>query len=492
MHRELSSIVCGTALLLASATAGAQEKPEAEAVPPEKAEVGGPLSLSRPDGATDDFSFKGAETPFNVDPVLCDGTDIGQLDFLFRPSCDAGYDPGLGGASLEGGFTAHANDPCDPGDQHTGVEYSWVQIVKTSHPLKAGVDPFEEYVDAPAPRANPCYPFKSDDNNPANNPFTGMSFYDGPSRYERTEDISWSGELMLVCKRDNSVEVIGAFHWGFEVEQDATPDSAVTVTATAPFAWGDATDSALATVAEQSRGNGTEMGWSVSRGCCCKDLEARDGESDATGLSSFTLESYDPGLSIDRVVVSPRNHQVIDLVPGAPGWNATLLPVGSAAPLLPFQTIPSALPQNGILFTPAPSTPNNVFQTEFSFFLEGHESFFDLFVYDASSGHWRPFAVRTQQLLGDMNGDSQLTPADLELWDLAFDDPTAYGLTFPQLDRIYGGDLNHDGMLDAGDRALLEIILEAGEPTDATAIDSSIFTNGFESGDVSAWTLSEK
>jgi hypothetical protein len=67
--------------------------------------------------------------------------NIGSLDFLYRPFCETGWNPDVGGVALEGGFVANGNDPCDPGDQKAGVEYVWIQVLAPDKPLGGRTPP---------------------------------------------------------------------------------------------------------------------------------------------------------------------------------------------------------------------------------------------------------------------------------------------------------------------------------------------------------------
>lgn len=425
---------------------------------------GDPLVLGRPGGAGGaGFGWVSPETNYKVDPVECNGVDIGRIDFKYRTYRNTNFNPDVGGAALEGGFTADGGDPCLFGQQ-PGTEYFWIQTIITNRPLP-GRGP-GEYVDSNNPRTDPAYPHQSGDHNPSNDPFTGRSYYDAPRRSEEAaRNINWLAENILCCRVNNKINVIGSFLWGYDIVTDGAPnDGNVNVTANPRHAWGAATDSAIDTVAKESKGTKTEQGWSVSAGCCCNKWWPLICFSDSVGICDLPFMA-DPSMIIDMVVVFPRNHPVIVFSNAPPGWIPQ--PWGSTtAPVLPYQTIGSTMFQEGILFTAMPPQPMNGI-VNFPVRVAAHESFFDVFVHDLESGHWIPWTMRSQELLGDMNGDDVVDFADFPAWQLAFTNPVSYAANFPGLNPLFRGDLTHNGMLDPVDGNMLQQIINTHLNADA-------------------------
>src|SRR5687767_1591121 len=76
-----------------------------------------------------------------------------------------------------------------------------------------------------------------------------------------------------------------------------------------------------------------------------------------------------------------------------------------------------------------------------------------------------------------MDGSHALAQDDLPGWDLAFTNPTLYAQQYPGLNRIFGGDLTHDGNLTLLDRAILTSIINSnlpGEPNEPEDLISAV------------------
>lgn len=61
--------------------------------------------------------------------------------------------------------------------------------------------------------------------------------------------------------------------------------------------------------------------------------------------------------------------------------------------------------------------------------------------------------------LGDLDGDEQLTAADLDWLQLALDAPDEYAIRFPEIDAVRIGDIDADGALTAADVAALAALI---------------------------------
>lgn len=441
----------------------------------------GNLALGKPKGMTDSFQWQGSTTSYSVDHVLCNGVDIGRLDFVYQAFTDTGFISDFAGAALEGGFSANSGNPCPDSNQKPGVEYFWIQIVSTNVPPTGR--PSTGFVDAEHPRDNPQYPDISTHLNPNGQPFTGRSVYDGPKRKQQAgQDVQWSAELMLCCRNGGKINVIGSFTWGFSIPAGNPADHSVSVTANSPGAWLPPTADGLKILAAEVKGTDDEKGWSIEKGCCCEQLQPTGGSSSTPGNTSLDGQNLNPNMLLDGVIVFPRTKPVTNFVmPPAPGWQANAWPGGNIAPPLSYETTGATMYQQGIFFTtpspvPAPATYN------FHFQLQAHESFLDVFFHDRNSGRWLPYAMRTQQLLGDMNGDLTLTGDDLAAWDLAFSNPAQYAATYPGLDRVFAGDMNHNGNLDPTDRNLLQLVI--GFHLEIDAVGPAPCGPGGLSGDV--------
>ena len=425
----------------------------------------GPLTLGKPKDSTAKFEWQGPETNYKVNPVECNGVNIGRLDFKYRPYFDQKGGVDGGGAALEGGFTANGMSPCPFFGQKPNTEYFWIQTITTNTPA-TGHGP-GEYTDSDNPRRNPQYPHQSNDNNPANTPFTGRSFYDGPFRFERAGDVHWLAENMLCCRSDHKIHVIGSFLWGFDIDGSPnTSNGAAGVHGNPRHAWGPATSSAIDTVAKEAQGNKTEEGWSIREGCCCANLfVCLTMFCDSTGLCQLPIDGSNPQGVLDQVLVFPRNKAVTLFNPPAPGWVAQ--PWGSnIAPPMPYQTTGLTMWQQGVRFintTPHPGPASYSLQ----FRVAAHESFFDVFVHDAITNQWINWVDRSQELLGDMNGDNVIDLSDLPVWDLAFTNPAGYAAQYPGQNAIFRGDLSHNAVLDPGDRSLLQDVITHSVPADA-------------------------
>ena len=66
-------------------------------------------------------------------------------------------------------------------------------------------------------------------------------------------------------------------------------------------------------------------------------------------------------------------------------------------------------------------------------------------------------------LLGDMNGDLQISPMDVNPFVLALTDPEEYFLNFPLVDAAEFGDMNQDGSFNLGDVVLFKALV--GSPS---------------------------
>ncbi len=441
--------------------------------PPQWSPAGGPLVLSKPMGRSG-LTWLSTETTFTVDEVLCNGTNIGRLDFLYRPWYHATSSGDYAGASLEGGYTASGNDPCEPDGYKTGTEFKWIQMIYTDAPL-GGNNADEYYMDVASstnPKDKPWYPYSSNDDNPSGNPFTA-GFYDGPSRREpATGTLFWNGTNMLVCTNSGKINVIGSFLWGFHITADGDQNNgSVDNFGFTPHSWGNPPGPGLISIlADHLKGTATRKGWAVSTGCCCPKPLSTDATSTVGGASTFVIEVPE-GESLEGLVIFPRNH-VIDweLAWNIPGWY----PESSehiGVPRLPYQEEPSEMLQDGIYLWPEQSIhgPESL---EVTIPISGHESFFDVYFMD-SGFEWNPWVQRTDHLLGDMNGDGQHDEIDIDLLQLAIIDVDTYTAEYPWINPVFAGDLGHDGALSIHDVAMLAVLVnDVTTESDATDLET--------------------
>lgn len=441
--------------------------------PPQWSPAGGPLVLSKPSGRSG-LTWLSTETTFTVEEVLCNGTNIGRIDFLYRPWYHATSSGDQAGAALEGGFTSSGNDPCPPDGYKPGTEFKWVQMVYTDAPL-GGNTADEYYMDVPSgtnAKDKPWYPYSSNDNNPAGNSFTA-GYYDGPSRNEpATGTLFWNGTNMLVCTNSGKINVIGSFLWGYHLTADGDQNNgSVDNFGFTPHTWGNPPGSGLLGIlSEHLKGTATRKGWAVSTGCCCPKPKSTDCTSAADGMSSFMIEIPE-GESLEGLVIFPRNHVIDwDLAWDIPGWY----PESSeymGVPRLPWQEQPHEMLQDGIYLWPEHSIhgPETV---EVTIPLTGHDSFFDIYFLD-SGWEWNPWVQRSDHLLGDMNGDGEHDDLDIELLELATFAPDAYAEQYPHINPIFAGDLGHDGTLSVHDMAMLvDLVNDVVTEADATDLES--------------------
>jgi len=454
------------------------------------------LTLSTPARANN-HSFLGTETTFKVTPVECNGINIGRMDFLFRPNFKtqgAALGSGdMGGAALEGGFTANGTKPCDP-DYKPGTSFRFLQLIFSNDPLGGNaVDTW--YVDTGAD----TWPFYnaggsgagtdvygSNNNNPAKGSFT-TSYYDSPSRFEPAAGAAidptyWHGNLMLVCTNAGKINLVGSFVWGFQLDSDAsTTNNALDNFGFTPSGWlAPVSDFAADTTGKLLRGTPTRAGMAVSKGCCCPHPRATSSTVTPDGAGSITFEVPD-GDSIEAIAIFPRNHAIdLEALVIPPEWFAEPSEVFGGAPRLSYQEDAYEMYQDGMYFFPEESI---IGPQEFSLNLPltGHDSFFDIFIMN-SEFEWIPWVQETDLLLGDMNADRQHSVEDLNLLETAIFDLEEYQEQFPDINPIFAGDLTHNGSLDKEDwfqmMNLLEEVSGPAERAERSQCPTDIDGNG--------------
>jgi hypothetical protein len=169
------------------------------------------------------------------------------------------------------------------------------------------------------------------------------------------------------------------------------------------------------------------------------------------GASTILVEDASARAAVDEVLVFPRNHALANFAGSSDvaGWTSAAWAGGTAAP------DGLEMYEPGILFSGAAFDSRTA---SFSFDLStgsgnyGHESFFDLYLH-TTDGDWVPFVDATQQLLGDFDGDGEVTPGDLSGWDLMYANPSLWE-SQTGLNSLWAGDFTHDGVLGMDDRAL--------------------------------------
>jgi hypothetical protein len=438
--------------------------------------AGAQVTINTPSNKRANFEWVGAAANHTTNPVKINGVDIGRLDFSHRLLKNPTATNGVGGLALAGGFTGTGNNPFPDFPVDPNLRYDFVQSIFTNTPAagRRGAG----YVDSDNPRVSPFYPFGTAVKNPQGNAFT-KSYYDAPQRPERTTATNWDAELALVCTNPNrrTLGVVGSFLWGFNVAANANPGNgniAVTRSAGTPTAFGTIHQPALGTMEMETRGTKTQQGWTVGDSRLCSGVgppkpRGAGARSENTGQSRVIVENPSTTAGIDQVLVFPRNHALgsfAGMTNLGAGWSSSSWGSGTLAPtgLTMFQP--------GILFSGTPFTGGDGL---FDFTLAGnvggtgysHESFFDVFLH-GEDGTWSPFAYQTQELLGDLNDDGDITSGDLSLWDTMFGDPAAWEST-TGWNSLWRGDFDHDGTLTPADRALFAADVSLSLEYDAVA-----------------------
>jgi hypothetical protein len=211
-------------------------------------------------------------TPAEVDDtVTCPttGKTIGYVDFTYATwTGNTTATKGLstttfntGGAALAGGF--YKTVGCQPA---AGWQLGWVQVVTATIAGRNiwGAADGSSFTDTLS-KTDPDYPHQSLPAGSALPPEGAptVGFQDFPNRYPIATTQTWNAELALVCKNVSAktVDVIGAFDWGFSMNASNMADT-VTVTASGPTAFGDASSNFFSTLESQY------AGWTIQTGCC--------------------------------------------------------------------------------------------------------------------------------------------------------------------------------------------------------------------------------
>jgi len=422
-----------------------------------------PLTLSEP-ARGNNFKWLGSQTTYTVPPVLCNGVNIGRLDFLYQPTYEsagtASNSGDMGGAALEGGFTANGNKPCSP-DYKPNTSFKWLQMYKWDNAVvPPGAVSGVWNLDSSA-SSWPFYPYGSNDTNPAGGAFTA-SFYDGPRTFEPSSgnpDANCNFTLALTCTNKGKVNLIGSFVWGFRLASStSTTDGAIGNTAVPPEAWlAPVTDSRVRQVASLLKGTKVKKGMAVSKGCCCPHPKAASSMVTAEGQGCIVFDVPE-GDSIEAIAVFPRNHAIDwELFTENPGWIAEPSEF-HGVPQLSYEEEPSEMYQEGVYLFPEVSVHG---PQEFSINipLTGHDSFFDIYLLN-SEFEWVPWVQETDLLLGDMDGNGVHDELDIELVELTLFNMSEYQAAYPEINPVFAGDMDHDGSLSFFD---VEILVELVE-----------------------------
>ena len=422
------------------------------------------------------LAWLAAETSFSRE-IKCNGSRIGQIDFLFRPYSWITTTQDFAGVAIEGGFVAETlNSPCGSVGYKPNTNFRWVQMVYCIAPLNGNASN-TYYMDVKSgvnPKVAPWYPSRSNDGkNPNGTSWDKQSsYYDAPRRPEKTTQVTWSAMNMLVCENGAKINVLAHFLYGYVIQPGTLNDGSINASGFEPHTFTtDPHPGIIKILSEHLKGDKTKKGFAVSTGCCCPKPRAADATSAADGQTSVTVIVPD-GESLDAIAIFPRNRDIdwSQMGPGPDGFYAESSE-WFGVPLLPWQDEPTEHLLHGAYLYPEEGTIMGPAEFTFDVPLMGHESFLDLYFLD-SGWEWNPWVQVTDHLLGDMNTDTAFTVEDLELLNLALTDPDEYQQLYPDVNMVFVGDLDHDNAIGETDLALLaDLVYDVYEESDLYELD---------------------
>lgn len=192
--------------------------------------------------------------------VDCEGVYIGDITTTYArmranngsPTATDQYGP-----YVQFGFMRNGNNPCPVGyEEPPGVQYRWIQIVRTNDPI--GGNPANQwFVDyAPGQTGNPFY----SQQDVGRWGFTTAS-EDFPRRFIPPAPgvTIWEAVTTLACVYENHIGLIASFYWGFQLDAASGPGRMD------PTNLGTPTELTVSTI----QGDSNSEGWDIEVGCCC-------------------------------------------------------------------------------------------------------------------------------------------------------------------------------------------------------------------------------